>query len=345
MTERTKHLLLGSAVVCVIAMGGSAWILFGLKEKVNEQEFIHSEQEEKPLTGRAELKVGPHGDFKTIQDALDHARRNYDKENPWEQLTISVEGGHTYEEEIVLGETGDAVSANIRLSTQGDQRALLIPKGDKPVISLIDVHGFVLEGFEIDANKNNCALHLEGVISQTRLSNLKLKGYQQSGIICDTIGSGFGGGFPAGRDEAPNLLIDRVLFESGSGSATGVLMEITEGRIGTRLENIHLLGCRFHVQSGTGIGVQSNRRLPHEKLTNLVKLTISRNVFYSTTDQQSGVGIQIGPKLNMEDVNIMNNKFQHLVKGIQLDGTSQKGLETMTNQFQGVKKEFVVSPK
>ncbi|MGE3313875.1 MAG: protein kinase [Planctomycetaceae bacterium] len=146
-----------------------------------------------------DVTVGPNGDFKTINEAIAHVKKDeFKRLARTKQRTISVDGGATYAERIVIDNSDLTFPNGVRIVSKGTTRAILSPDGPEPVVKLTGtpkaVEHFTLEGFEIDAKEKPVAIELAGFVTGTKLVNLKLKGFTQTGISCrGTTGFGIAG--------------------------------------------------------------------------------------------------------------------------------------------------------
>ena len=150
------------------------------------------------------------------------------------------------------------------------------------------------------------------------------------------------GGFGSEKYSTSNLDIKDVSFESSVSSANAIRLVISDGHIGTQLENISITGCRFNLKEGKGIEIKNESARPKDKDANLSKIVIAENLFYST-EKNTGIGIHLNSKLHPSKVVVANNTFHGLKQGFHFEAVPQGengGIMLTRNLFNDVNEEI-----
>lgn len=252
----------------------------------------------------AEVTVGPTGNFATITEALAYVLENPPLA-PNETRLIKVAGGQTYPERI------DVTSWNfgvLHIRSDGEQRAVLKPKGAGPVLSINGSSRVRIEGLRIDAADQSAAVRLTGVLNGTQLANLEIVGFREVGIEGDRAV-----GLNSGRLELRDLVLTArrseahgIRFTAPSlGSFAGGIEQVT-------FANVTCIGP-FDV----GLRLAGTLR----------QVTVQKCRFHNL---KTGIELDLA-EAEVERVLVENNTFHKLARGLALQG-SPTGISEWTIQ-------------
>ena len=239
---------------------------------------------------KREITVGKQSaDYQSIQQALVAVRDRYRPGlNSKDQLLIKVAEG-AYNERIQID--GNAGEWPEGITLRGEGRVRLSSSGDGPVVRLANVSRVIFENFEIEANEKKVAVELAGDLHETRLNQILISGFSQSGVLCKgTQGLSFGNS---------QVTLEKLRFEPASSQAVGIRLE--EGA-NNDVNNVVIRACRFldPIDSGVVIG----GKVPYG-------IEISESVFNACND-----GIRIEGNPTLKSIRIINNSFRDIKTGI-----------------------------
>jgi serine/threonine-protein kinase len=160
------------------------------------------------------INVGPEGDFQTLQQLFDNLKRNkdsYDRAGRRQKINVTVVGGTTFDG-INIDNSKEDYPKGIHLVADGVTRPILKGSGNGPVVSLVAVEDFRLQGFEIDASGKDVAIKVAGMVPGTTFHDLQISGYRKIGIH----GQGARG---LNGDE---LIIEKIDLRPGDGASVGI---------------------------------------------------------------------------------------------------------------------------
>jgi serine/threonine-protein kinase len=260
----------------------------------------------KTLTS-GKLEVGPASAFKTIGEALKHAREKYEPGTRKSKLIIVVASGKPYAERINID---SSYPAGIRLVAKAGQRPVLSPTGAAPLIKLDGVTGFEIEGFDLNAKGKPVAVELSGYLNATRLKDLKINGFARTGVLSNgAVGVG------AYNQE---VHLERLEFHAGSSEAVG--MRFQQGNNDTT--QVRVSDCRFFGPMAAGVMFLNSPRFVSIRQTIFAKL---------------GTGIRFdGKNMQLSNIVVANSTFYKLDRGIvysSLPSTASQGLMITRNVF------------
>lgn len=237
-----------------------------------------------------EVTVGPRAaEYTSIREALIDIRNRYKPSSPaTNTMTIKVAAG-TYAERIRMNGQAQAWPEGIRLLGMGDVR--LAPSGEDPVIRLANLSRFSIENIQMDAADKKVAVELSDDLHETRLSQIRITGYSEAGIVCKGAqGLGFSNN---------QLMLDRIQCISVNAQTTAVRIEP-----GTEHDanNIIIRNCRFLNPMDAGVVIQGSAPYGIE---------ISQCIFNETAE-----GIRFDGEPQLKLIRISNNTFRKNKVGI-----------------------------
>ena len=236
------------------------------------------------------IKVGPGGDFSTISAALDYLKKNksrYDTGSRRTSCKVEVIGGETYNEAIIVDNSGSAYPPGIQIFSSEVGRAKLAPSGSGPAIRLVGIENLGIQGFDVDASGKDVAIEMSGYLSRTALKDLNVSGFSKVGIAMK-------GALGFSRDE---IVLEQIDLR-GSGTTTAGI-HFTQGENGTG--RIKLLNCRMFGPQETGLLFESD--------VNYVEMR--ENII-----ADAGIGIEFrGGPLSLKDVQVLNTTFYRCSRG------------------------------
>ena len=236
------------------------------------------------------VKVGPGGNFSTIGAALNYLKENksrYDTGSRRTSCKVEVIGGETYNEAIVVDNSGNAYPPGILLVSAGVGRAKLAPSGSGPAIKLVGIENFGIHGFDVDASGKDVAIEMSGYLNRSNLKNLKVSGYAKVGIAMK-------GAVGFSNDE---IILEKIDLRGAGGTTAGI--HLTQGE--NSASRIKILNCRL-------IGPQDNGLLIESDVT---YIEMRENII---ADAGVGISFPNGP-LTLKDVQILNTTFYKCSRG------------------------------
>lgn len=236
------------------------------------------------------IKVGPGGDFSTISAALDYLKKNksrYDTGSRRASCKVEVIGGETYNEAIIVDNSGEAYPPGIQIRSSGVGRAKLAPSGSGPAIRLVGIENFGIQGFDVDASGKDVAIEMSGYLNRTSLKDLKVSGFSKTGIAIK-------GAVGFSNDE---VVLEKIDLRGAGRTTAGI--HLTSGENGTG--RIKVLNCRL-------FGPQENGFLFE---TDVTYVEMRENII---SDADVGISFPAGP-LTLKDVQILNTTFYKCSRG------------------------------
>lgn len=236
------------------------------------------------------IKVGAGGDFSTISAALDYLKKNksrYDTGSRRASCKVEVIGGETYNEAIIVDNSGEAYPPGIQILSSGVGRAKLAPSGSGPAIRLVGIENFGIQGFDIDASGKDVAIEMSGYLNRTALKDLKVSGFSKTGIAMK-------GAVGFSNDE---VVLEKIDLRGAGRTTAGI--HLTSGDNGTG--RIKVLNCRL-------FGPQENGFLFE---TDVTYVEMRENII---ADADVGISFPAGP-LTLKDVQILNTTFYKCSRG------------------------------
>ena len=236
------------------------------------------------------IKVGPGGDFSTIGAALNYLKKNksrYDTGSRRASCKVEVIGGETYNEAIIVDNSGEAYPPGIQILSSGVGRAKLAPSGSGPAIRLVGIENLGIHGFDVDASGKDVAIEMSGYLNRTSLKDLNVSGFSKVGIAMK-------GAVGFSNDE---IILEKIDLR-GAGSATAGI-HLTSGENGTG--RIKVLNCRLFGPQENGILFE----------TDVTYVEMRENII-----ADAGVGLAFnGGPLTLKDVQILNTTFYKCSRG------------------------------
>ena len=236
------------------------------------------------------VKVGPGADFSTISAALDYLKKNksqYDTGSRRTSCKVEVVGGATYNEAIVVDNSGGAYPPGIQIISSGVGRAKLAPSGSGPAIRLVGITNLGIHGFDVDASGKDVAIEMSGYLNRTSLKELNVSGFSKVGIAMN-------GAVGFSNDE---VILEKIDLRGAGTTTAGI--HFTSGENGT--SRIKVLNCRL-------FGTQENGLLFESDVT---YIEIRENII---ANADVGISFPAGP-LTLRDVQILNTTFYKCGRG------------------------------
>jgi hypothetical protein len=298
------ELLVGLGVVLLLAIGG---LIFAL----TRDHADHPPRPKEPSQGRRmaptapardprnligrDIHVGPAGAFKTINEALSYVREHFEPRTSRDRQTIRIAGGLSYSERIELSQAAAGPGARrfprgVSVLCSDQQRAVLEPIGGEPVIKLDGIQHFTLSGFDVRGSRST-AVEVTGFLEGTRLENLVIGGFAQTGLL----GRNVKGTVDVGsrRNE---VVLNQIVFQGGGPGSVGLRLEGETGRV-------QILRARFLQPLATGIELGKEA----------VFLDVRHSVF-SNID----AGIRLTGSPFLKSLTFAHNTFHRVNRGIVL---------------------------
>jgi len=235
-----------------------------------------------------DIVVGQGGDFTTIADALDYVKKNSPVGRDAVQV-ITVKGGQTYKEAVLIDNRDFSFPKKIRLVSEGAEPALLAPAGAGPVVSLVSVDQFELEGFRLDGTGKEVVLELGGYLTGTKLSRLTLDGVTGIGVL----GKG-----PSGGVARDSLTLDDVVIQGSGNQARGIVLT---GGESTATAYVALAGLRLLGPMAVGLSID-------DAVSNV---TIRKSILSGLE-----VGVKLSGQPRIRELSLQNNSFYRNTRGI-----------------------------
>ena len=239
---------------------------------------------------KREITVGKKpADYQSIQQALIAVRDRYRPGlNNADQMVIKVAEG-SYNERIQVD--GHRKEWPEGITLRGEGKVRLNASGDEPVVRLANVSRFIFENFQVEAEEKKVAIELADDLHESRLTQILISGFSQSGILCKgTQGLSFGNS---------QVTLEKLRFEPASPQAIGIRLE--EGT-NNDVNNIVIRACRFLDHIDSGVVIQG--KLPYG-------IEVSESVFNACND-----GIRIEGNPTLKSIRIINNSFRDTKVGI-----------------------------
>ncbi len=226
------------------------FLFFGGDEQENpskpQTEIVHVDPNEtsQETTGPSlpepgeDIRVGPEGHFQTIHEALEYLNSHWTPLNNSESRTIRVAGGNVYNERLVINDRALGV---LKILSDGDKPAVLKPKGEEPIISLVGSERVEIRGFKLDASGKPVAIRLDGYLASSILANLDVSGFTRVGID----GTGVRG------VSQRRFIIQDLRMQAGSAGANGIQFQDVRPT-----ELVDVLRSSFIGPMNTGIDFQ-----------------------------------------------------------------------------------------
>lgn len=254
--------------------------------------------------------VGASGDFKTLADALETARKHFKPSVRSERFTIKVAAG-TYAERIVLD--GKTWPNNIVIT--GDGGAITLePSGAEPIIKIDGIEGVQISNVLLKAQGKPVAVELGGNLARVRLQKFTIQGFGETGIL---IRGGAGLSFSDARCQ-----IEEGQFEPGGAAAVGVKVRNSEGKDPVPSTNILLAKLKFLGPMAAGIAITGKENSA---------LEIRQSIF-----AESKAGVQLLDKTLWNDFLLVNNTFYKCPNPVLIaeqPDSAAKGLSLRRNLF------------
>jgi serine/threonine-protein kinase len=255
-----------------------------------------------------DIVVGQGGNFATIGAALDYVKKNSPVGRDAVQV-IKVKGGQTYKEAVLIDNRDFSFPKKVRLVSEGTQPALLAPAGAGPVVSLVSVDQFEIDGFRLDGSGKEVVLELGGYLTGTKISRLTLDGVTGVGLL----GRGPSGGLARER-----LLIEDVAIYGGGREARGVVL--TGGK-STATSHVALIGLRLLGPMAAGVTIDDAAN----------NVTIRKSIFSGLE-----VGVSFAGQPRIRELSLQNNSFYRNNRGIVFEtppDANSDGLSIQRNLF------------
>jgi eukaryotic-like serine/threonine-protein kinase len=236
------------------------------------------------------VKVGPGSDFSTINAALDYLKTNktrYDTGSRRTSCKVEVVGGETYNEAIVVDNSGGAYPPGIQIVSSGVGRAKLTPSGSGPAIKLVGIEFFVIQGFDVDASGKDVAIELSGYLSRSCLKDLNVSGFSKVGIAMKGA-VGFNGA---------EIGLEKIDLRGAGRTTAGI--HVTSGENST--SRIKITNCRLFGPQENGLLIESD----------VTYLEMRENI---VANADVGISFRAGP-LTLRDVQILNTTFYKCSRG------------------------------
>jgi serine/threonine protein kinase len=256
--------------------------------------------------GKREVTVGTGREYKTIADALKAVRWKFAPNGAAnDQIVIKIAAG-IYQENIFVDGTVRRVSQRSKQVDQpvdpnwpmgikllADGEVILQAPSDIPAIRLKNIPKFVVEGMTINATGKAIGVEITGDMNESRLSDLKIRGFTQVGVAClGARGISFGNS---------QFMLDRLTLEPASGSTAAIGVRMQSGGDGDPSDTV-VQGCRFLGPLAAGVAISG---------AGPYRITISENIFTKVQD-----GIRCEGAVQWKDISILNNTFHEGRHGI-----------------------------
>lgn len=190
----------------------------------------------------SDITVGPEGNFASIQEAIDYVRQNFQPLSKTDQRTIRVVGGHVYPEAIAIDNSQfGSFPQGVQIICKDESPAILAPPGLDPIVDLINVERFRLEGFELRGGQRAIGMRVQGYLLNTTFENLSIRDITSSAI------QGIGIAGIRGR----RVEFRSIVVHQSAPHAAGLSLE--SGDRPTKELLIHR--CRFGGQLSTGVHI------------------------------------------------------------------------------------------
>jgi len=255
---------------------------------------------------KREVTVGEGGEYKTINDALRAVRRRFEPTGaPTDQMVIKVAAG-TYTENISIDGTPHRPNRKEKKSEKpvdpdwpqgiklvADGEVILEGPPDAPAIRLKNIPRLIIEGLTIRATGKPVAVEVNGDMNDSRLSRLKISGFNQTGVAClGARGISFGNS---------QFILEKLTLEAASGSTSAVGIRMQSGGEGDPSDTV-IRQCRLMGPMSAGVAMSG---------TGPYRITIVENIFTKVQD-----GVRFEGSAQWKDIAIANNTFHDGRNGI-----------------------------
>lgn len=278
---------------------------------------------------KREVTVGESGEYKTIGDALKAVRRRFEPTGAANDIMVIKVAAGTYQENISVDGTvvrrpskskkadkSDKPSEPdwpIGIKLVADGAVILEPVQDAPVIRLKNMPKFVVEGLTIKATGRPVAVEITGDVNESRLVNLKIGGFTQTGVAClGARGISFGNS---------QFILDRLTIEPAAGSNSAIGIRMQSGSEGDPSDTI-VRGCRLLGPMSAGVAISG---------TGPYRINVVETIFSKVQD-----GIRCEGAVQWKDISIANNTFyegRHGIVFTQMPAEGSMGLSFRRNLF------------
>ena len=331
-------MLIGS-VLAVLVIGGAAWFMLSGSDskqptkKATASSGKTSSGASKTKSGmsgkstrsttsaasgalKTTLTVGPGREFKTIAAALAYIKSNksrYPATTRKAVVIIEVAGSEAFNESIEIDNSSEGYPSGILIKSTNEFPFTLKPASGRPALRLVSIEHLQIDNVEISADGSDVAVELEGFLNRSSISNAKITGFKQTGIL----GKGVAG---LRQDE---LVLDHIDFRPAVPGAVGI--KLTSGKASTG--RIDIQECRFFGPLSVGLLLDNGA----------LGVNVRRTIF-----DRADIGISFaGGPLEWRDVRIINCTFHEIPQvainfaDMPIKGSS--GLEFRRNLFAGLK--------
>jgi serine/threonine protein kinase len=160
----------------------------------------------------AVIEVGPEGHFATVSEAIDYVRQNFQPLTETDARTIQLKGGLTFSESVrIINEDSTYFPRNVTIRSEGSP-AIIQGNGKQPALTLKDVDTLVFDGVSFDSNSAPVAVYVAGHCPGTRLQNLKVQNFTETGVWLEDLSGANGQEF----------LLDGLRITANLPAASGI---------------------------------------------------------------------------------------------------------------------------
>ena len=267
-------------------------------------------------TVKTKLEVGPGREFKTIAAALAYVKSNksrYSATTRKAVVSIELAGSEAFNESIDIDNSSEAYPSGILIKSTNEFPFTLKPVSGRPAVRLVSIEHLQIDNVEIAAEGSDVAVELEGFLNRTSLSNVKITGFKQTGIL----GKGVAG---LREDE---LVLRHIDFRPAAPGAVGV--KLTSGKASTG--RIRIEDCRFFGPMSAGLLLDNGA----------MGIDVRRSIF-----DRADIGVSFaGGPLDWSDVRIINCTFHEIAQAAinfsDMPVKGSVGLEFRRNLFARLK--------
>lgn len=265
---------------------------------------------------RRSLRVhGDEADFNSLQEALKEAGKNFrpkptGADGKPDLLVFHVAEG-TYQERVRINGSQGKTTWPDGIIVRGEGTVTFEAPDDKPVFSLQEVPGLTIDNLTIDAGNQSVGIEVSGFVTDTKLSNLKIRNFSQSGVLLSGV-QAFGN----------PLHLQGVWCESKAEGAVGIRIAPDSQQLESN--NVLISQCRLNGPLAAGVSVDG--KFPY-------KIAIRESVFVKTA-----VGIRFQGAGRWQDFALANNTFFQCPIGIAftaMPDAATGGLMIRRNLFTG----------
>ena len=229
------------------------------------------------------MTVGPEGDFKSLNKAIDYLIK-YNNPNTFSTgRKINILAGTVITEPLSIIEPPNTFPRQLQILNETGTRIPWNSSTDQPLIHLKNTDGIVFSGFDFDASTCETAIHLEGRCAGVKILNSKINNFNQTGIKLSGA---------SGLYNNP-VLLSGIDFTANSSSVCAIRLQ--EGS--ENVESLTVQNCRFLGPCQSGI----------ESTADFSRwITIKENSFHKTA---TGISINTGSAPLLDSIMISNNTF------------------------------------